>query len=223
MACGGDNMNDETPVGADSTAANRNAADGAAGTTGADRAGNRDLGADAPMARIGTRNPREFVEHMAATGVAEVKLGELAAQRASNAEVKKFAQRMVADHTKASTELKPIAAQLNVTMPTQPDQKHQELYDRLSKLKGAEFDREYMKAMVDGHEDVENELEQHAGDNSRPAGDRTVGTSGDAAQGQAAVNGWASKTLPSVRQHLEQAKQINDRLENQGNQSGQNR
>jgi putative membrane protein len=148
-----------------------------------------------------------FVEKMAQAGIAEVKLGQLAAERASNAQVKQFGRRMAADHQKANNELKQIASKMAVQMPTETDAKHQQLYDRLSKLKGAEFDREYMKAMVDGHQEVAQELERHADSGAKP-GDRSVGTSGTASQSEASVNAWASKTLPDVRQHLEQAKQI---------------
>jgi putative membrane protein len=155
-----------------------------------------------------------FVEHMASDGIAEVKLGQLAAERASNAEVKKFAQRMVADHSKAGDELKPVASRLNVKMPVEMDDEHQDLHDRLSKMKGAEFDREYMNAMVDGHEDVLDQLERKANDK---VGSRGVGTAGNDAD-DAAVTAWASKTLPTVRQHLEQAKQIQQKLDNRSTQ-----
>jgi putative membrane protein len=148
---------------------------------------------------------------MGGHGIAEVRLGQLAAERGSSPEVKRFGQRMVADHTKANEELKAIASQARVTLPSQPDEDHQELHSRLSRLSGQEFDREYMKAMVDGHEEVLRELETHASANAnRPAGDRAVGTSGDAS-GRSAAD-WASKTLPTVRQHRDEAKQINDTL-----------
>ena len=69
-----------------------------------------------------------------------------------------------------------------------------------------------MKAMVYGHEEVAKELERHAGPAARP-GERSVGTTGDAAAGaDASVSAWASKTLPGVRQHLEQARQIQAKL-----------
>ena len=140
---------------------------------------------------------------MSQANMAEVKLGQLAAERASNAQVKQFGRRMVTDHQKANNELKQIASKMAVQLPTAADAKHQELYDRLSKLKGAEFDKEYMKAMVDGHQEVAQELERHSDNNAR-----SVGTSGNASQPVSSVNAWASKTLPDVRQHLDQAKQI---------------
>jgi putative membrane protein len=186
---------------------------GAAGTSASDQQpAARDAGTAATLARASSADDdRAFVEKMGQVNTAEMKLGQLAAQRAANAEVKQFARRMVTDHEKANAELKQIAAKMAVQIPTALDAQHQELHDRLSKLKGAEFDKEYMKAMVDGHQEVAQELERHADSSARP-GDRSVGTSGAADQTHASVTGWASKTLPDVRQHLEQAKQIDQKL-----------
>ncbi len=213
IACGDRDMADSTATGADRTAAAGDASTPAAGTAGPDRTADRAPGATAPMARANeAADMNRFVEKMGQVGVAEVKLGELAAQRAANADVKQFGRRMVSDHQKANTELKQIASRMSVQLPTELDTKHQELYDRLSKLKGAAFDREYMKAMVDGHQEVAQELERHADSAAAKPGDRTVGTTGAAAPADASIHAWASKTLPDVRQHLEQARKIEDKL-----------
>ena len=74
---------------------------------------------------------------------------------------------MVTDHQKANIELKQIASKMAVQLPAEPDAKHQELYDRLVDAEGPEFDREFMQAMVDGHQEVAQELERHA-DGSAP-------------------------------------------------------
>ena len=135
IACGDTGgMNDNTAGTDRSAAANPNADTGAAGTAGA----NRDAGATAASARANNADDaNRFIEKMGHVGAAEIKLGQLAAERAANAEVKQFGRRMVADHQKASAELKQVAAKMSVTLPAQPDEKHQELADRLSKLKGA--------------------------------------------------------------------------------------
>ena len=213
VACDNANRNNDTTAATDRTgAATADRTPGTPGTAGSDQSASRDPGSAATMARASNAdNDREFVEKMGQVNLAEVKLGQLAGQRASNAQVKQFARRMVTDHEKANAELKQIASKMAVQIPAELDAKHQELYDRLSKLKGAEFDREYMKAMVDGHQEVAQELERHADSGARP-GDRSVGTSGDATQAHASVKAWASKTLPDVRQHLEQAKQIEAKL-----------
>jgi putative membrane protein len=206
---------ESTTPGTDTTASREAPGRGAGAESPAPgRSSDRDLGTSAPMTRASdAAEMNSFVEKMAAVGIAEVKLGELAAQRAANAEVKQFGRRMVADHQKANAELKQVAAKANITLPAETDKEHQDLLDRLSKLKGAEFDREYMMAMVDGHEDVAQELQRHA-DTPAQRGDRAVGTTGQGAQADqtAPVKQWAAKTLPAVQKHLEQARQIQGKL-----------
>ena len=89
-----------------------------------------------------------FIRTAAMDGMAEVEHGRLAGQNATNDEVKQFAQRMVGDHGKADDELKGLASGKNVTLPTELDAKHKAMQDKLSKMKGAAFDRAYMARMV---------------------------------------------------------------------------
>jgi putative membrane protein len=143
---------------------------------------------------------RDFIEEQLADGQHEVELGRLAQQRASNAQVKEFAQLMVRDHTQAGSDLKQIASKHNVALSTDEEaDDHNDLRDRLAKLNGAEFDREYINAMVDDHEKAVNAVEGKADDD-----------------GHAEVKAWAAKTLPTLRQHLERAKEIQQSLERRG-------
>jgi putative membrane protein len=141
---------------------------------------------------------------------AEVQLGELAIQRAQNTAVKEFAQMMVRDHSAGLDSLKQAVRGQDVDEPAQLDAEHQALYDRLSKLSGAAFDREYMMAMVDGHREVVDMLDDRA--DRSPAAKGTSGSSSDNSQMDDAVNQWASKALPTTRQHLQKAEQINSQL-----------
>ena len=95
-----------------------------------------------------------FIQAMTIAGLTEVQLGKIATERAVSADVKAFGQMMVKDHSQAGDELKQVASQLKIQPPTQLDQKHKDLVDKLSKLQGAEFDREYINAMVQGHQEV---------------------------------------------------------------------
>ena len=129
-----------------------------------------------------------FVKEAAMGGLAEVELGRLATQKADSADVKQFGQRMVDDHTKANDQLKPIAQQKNVAVPTQLTGKEKSLYDRLSKLSGPAFDAAYMRAMVDDHrKDV--------------AAFRKESQSGKDPE----VKQFASSTLPTLEEHLRMA------------------
>ena len=154
-------------------------------------------------------NAQSFINDLAIAGMTEIELGNLATQRAQNADVKAFGQMMVKDHTRSNTELIQIAKQMKVTPPAVLDMKHRELVDRLSKLKGADFDREYMNAMVPGHEEVAAKLRTIGGEPSTTArGAQSVGTSGS----DAALKKWASQALPTVQKHLERAKQLQQKV-----------
>ena len=101
---------------------------------------------------------RAFVNDMTIAGLAEVQLGKMASEKGSSADVKSFGQMMVKDHSQANDELKQAAAQLKIQPPREIDQKHKDLASKLSKLQGAEFDREYVNAMVQGHQEVLGKL-----------------------------------------------------------------
>lgn len=103
-----------------------------------------------------------FINDLTIANLAEVQLGKMASEKGSSPDVKSFGQMMVKDHTQANSDLKKVASQLNVQAPTQIDQKHKDLSDKLSKLSGAEFDREYINAMVMGHEEVLGKLRARA-------------------------------------------------------------
>lgn len=143
---------------------------------------------------------KNFFEDVAKANMAEIELGRLAGQKAHHPEVKKFAEMLVEDHTKALDELKSLAAQHTLQPPVEIAEKHRDLKERLSKLQAREFDKEYIQAMVDAHEDTVDKLEprvnERAGEN----------------QFENKINQWAAKTLPTVRQHLEKAKQLNETL-----------
>jgi putative membrane protein len=140
-----------------------------------------------------TRADRNFVAEAAQAGMAEVEHGNLAAQRATNPQVKQYAQRMVQDHTKANDELKAIASARGLTPPTAMDRKHHRAMEKLGKLNGPEFDREYMKHMVDDHKKTVSLFEKQA----------KSGKDGD-------LKSFAVKTLPILQEHLTLAQSTHD-------------
>jgi putative membrane protein len=113
--------------------------------------------------------------------------------------VKAFAQRMIDDHVKVQKELADAAAGAGIQWPTQLDEAHRQLQKRLSTLSNEKFDHEYMKAMVDGHRDLEKMLAAAPKSEDSPLA--------------AKVNQWAAKTLPGVRAHLKEAEQLYGELE----------
>jgi len=133
-----------------------------------------------------------WVTNIAKDGMAEIELGKLAASKASSDDVKKFGQRMADDHSKANDELKSIAQDKNITLPSDLDPKATALRDRLSKLSGEAFDRAYMRDMVADHQKAVSAF-------------RMESKSGKDAD----VKAWAAKTLPTIEDHLKMARDTN--------------
>jgi len=144
-------------------------------------AGHRQAGAAGAKAT----SDEAFMKEAAIGGMAEVELGKLASDKASDAKVKALGARMVTDHSKANEELKALAAKKNVMLPTAVDAKHKATYDRLSKLSGAAFDSAYVSDMMSDHEADVAKFGAVAKNSADPD-----------------VKAWAEKTLPTLREHL---------------------
>ena len=155
---------------------------------------------------------RDFVDNLTIAGMAEVELGRMAMERSDNDWVKQFGDMMVRDHSKAGEELKQIAMKYAIPTPAGLDQKHQDLKAKLSTLKGAEFDREYMNAMVEGHEDVMDRLQTRASEDRFGDDKGTVTPERSDNPVEASINEWAADALPRVRHHLDEATTIRESL-----------
>jgi putative membrane protein len=133
----------------------------------------------------------KFVTTAASDGMAEVNAGKLAQQKASSARIKSFASMMVTDHSKAGDELAAIAKTKNITLPTGPDADQQKMAADLSSKSGKDFDKAYVDGMVDGHE-------------------KAVKLFTDASQNckDADLKAFATKTLPTLKMHLDSIKAI---------------
>jgi putative membrane protein len=138
-----------------------------------------------------SRSDKNFMTRAAQDGMAEVALAELGTRQASNEEVKQFAQRMVDDHSKANNELRDMASKKGITLPSEMQAKHKSVQDRLGKLSGADFDREFMRAMVKDHDSAVALFEKQARTGSDPE-----------------LKVWAEKTLSTLREHQKIARDL---------------
>jgi putative membrane protein len=132
-----------------------------------------------------------FVKKAADGGMAEVALAKLAQEKATNADVKSFAARLEKDHSQANDDLKEVASKKNITLPAEPSKAHKAQHDKLAKLSGAEFDKAYVAAMVDDHQKDVREFSRVASGN-----------------GDADVKAFASKTLPTLKDHLQHVQEL---------------
>jgi len=146
-------------------------------------------------ASSGRFSDRHFLVKAAQGGMTEVELGQIAQQKASSPDVKQFGAHMVADHSKANDELKGIAQQKGVSIPTKLDARHQATVDRLNKLSGTDFDRAYVNDMVKDHQMDVAEF-QKASDSAQDPD----------------VKAFATKTLTVVKSHLADVQSLQSKI-----------
>lgn len=171
-----------------------------------------------------SHNDQNFIKDAARGGMMEVHMGQLGVQKAQSAGVKQFAQRLIDDHTKANTELRQLASSKGITLPeptkvagtytdtdtdrTQvrektdaesTDHKEHAALKKLEGLSGTEFDREFVKMAVKDHEKDVSEFEK--------ASKKSEDTE---------LKAWIDKTLPTLREHLSQAKSLESQVGNVG-------
>jgi putative membrane protein len=148
------------------------------------------LGADAISAA-------EFAKKAGAGGAAEVEMGKLGSQKATNAEVKAFAQKMVTDHTKANKELMAAAKAKGVEVPTEPDMIHKGMAEKFEHQSAdADFNHDFMQQMVRDHEATVELFQTAANDTTLDPEFRAL----------------AKKTLPTLEQHLKDAQKLEAKL-----------
>jgi putative membrane protein len=138
----------------------------------------------------GTLNDKDatFVKKVASIGAEEVEAGKLAAEHASDAQVKEFASTMVDDHSKANDELKSIVENKGISLPDAPQGAQKTELDSLKSKSGAAFDQAYANANVKGHQEAV----------------RLFTTASKSAK-DPEVKAFAEKTLPTLKHHLEMA------------------
>lgn len=141
------------------------------------------------------KSEKAFITKAASAGSMEVQLGQMAQQKGTSQEIKDFGKMMATDHGKANGELSTLISNKKIKVPGKLTAKHQKMVDKFTKLSGPDFDKKYAKEMVKDHtEDVEKfrKMSEKAKDPELKA--------------------WADKTLPVLEQHLQQAKDMAQKL-----------
>jgi len=136
---------------------------------------------------------KRFVQDAADKTATEVELGKLAQEKATNPSVKEFASKVIEDHQKVSEDLKNIAVQANVPLSTDLPKKAKKSHEKLSKLSGEEFDKEYAKQAAKEHKSLVKSFERQSKDSKIPA-----------------VKEFATRNLPTMIQHQEMAESLKE-------------
>ena len=153
---------------------------------------------DSPSVQTPVRTDEEtsdFLVKAANGGMTEVKLGEIAQQKAVNPKVKEFGSMMVRDHSAVNDQVKTLASQRNVALPTGVSEESQKDIEDCNKKSGNDFDKAYINAMIKKHESTIDMYEKAANKSN-----------------DAEVKTFINNTLPKVKQHLDSAKEIKKAL-----------
>ena len=135
---------------------------------------------------------RSFMRDAAFAGTAEVKASQLAVTKASDPQVKEFAQKMIADHTEANNKLKRLAASKGVTLPTEPSPTQQKSIQSLEGKAGSNFDRQFMDEFgTKAHHEAVGLFREEV-------------QSGEDSD----VKSFAVQTLPTLEKHLQHAAHV---------------
>ena len=140
---------------------------------------------------VNVKADNRFVREVTADNMLEVSMGQLAAGKAENSEVKQFAQRMVADHDKLQNDWVGMASKNGLNFKAGFGKNHRKKLDQLQKLSGKDFDRAYMTLMIQDHKDyVDYFRKEGRAANSAP------------------VRDLVAAGLPVLEQHWSMAKQV---------------
>lgn len=127
-----------------------------------------------------------FLQRASEGNMAEIQMGQLAQKNAANPLVKQDGEKMVTDHTMLENQVKQVASQLTITLPTTLNSKDRAAYKRLESKNGADFDKAYVEVMLTGHrKDVAEFKREIANTNNSD------------------VKTLAEKALPVIEEHLQ--------------------
>jgi putative membrane protein len=172
---------------------------------------------------------RDFVRDIAMKHLAETEISRVALQKSTDPDIRSFAQQVIDDHTSAGDSLKAVVSGQGIEWPAHLDEKHREIADALMKKQGAKFDRDFLEAMVEGHQNLTAKLESRldvqslaewktaaaARTRTRALPEPTVAMrdvevrpheSGNRATMQ--INQWAADTYPVAQKHLDTARRL---------------
>lgn len=187
----------------------------------------RGVGVGTGGAAADVKSDGEFVHDVAIMNMAEIELSRLAFDRSTRPDIKAFAQKLIEDYDLAGNNLRSIVSGQSI-WPAQLDEKHRELADELAKKQGADFDRDYMEAVIEGHQNLAARLESRL-DVRSVAEWKTAAAGRTESKALPApvemrdvqlrpiesgneltmrINQWAAETYPIAQKHLDTARRL---------------
>jgi putative membrane protein len=128
----------------------------------------------------------DFAIRASSGAMMEVQLGKIAQEKAVKQRIKDFGAMMVQDYTQANNDLKTRAAVQRITLPANPGAEDQQMINNLSKKSGKDFDKSYMRMMLEDHKKVLAEFKNASDKCNNPS-----------------IKYFAAQTLPVLQKHLD--------------------
>jgi putative membrane protein len=128
----------------------------------------------------------DFVMHASVGNTFEIEESKLALERASDPRIKAFAKQMILDHTSAEKKLEEAAGKEKLKTEPMLDETHKAMLDNLKTFDGPGFDKIYMADQIASHVETVALLSDYKVNGK-----------------DASLKGWADKSLPVVKGHLE--------------------
>jgi putative membrane protein len=151
---------------------------------------------EAKDTNISKEKDAKFLTTAAEINLEEIKLGQLAQQKSTMKDVKDLGQMIETDHSKNMEKLTTLAKKESIDLPSSLTDKGNDAYEKLSKLSGTSFDKEYCDMMVSGHKEAISEYEKEI-----------KGTK------NSDIKAFATTTLLDLRKHLEHATTCKNKYE----------
>lgn len=148
------------------------------------------MGSSASKTPLG-KDDSTFAMKAAVGGMTEVESGKVAQQNGQSDRVKSYGSMMVNDHTAANQELMSLASNKGLTLPTALPADAQKHVDAMKAMKGKSFDSHYVSMMLSDHKKDVAEFEKESKNGK-----------------DADLKAWATKTLPTLRAHLDSIQAI---------------
>jgi putative membrane protein len=142
------------------------------------------------LGQADAKTSKAFIEDGIQGDTSEIMIGKLAGQNGSSAGVKQFGETLVDDHSKAKNEKIAVAQKIGATVPAGASKEAQKEIDKLSKMSGADFDREFVMHMTMDHQKDVKEFEE------------------EAKAGHAETSNLAMMQLPTLQKHLQIAQSL---------------
>jgi putative membrane protein len=190
-ACNKNQASNQTPATSDTNAVSNTSSVGQSGPANAAQDTAGAAVGSMSAATLGSHDTGAFVSNAAQSDMYEIQAAQIAQQKSKNPDVKKFASEMIKDHTKLSSEMKPLITKAGQTPPTDLDQRRKGFLDNLKAADAGAFDKTYMDQQVAAHDEALTLMQGYAKDG-----------------GDAGLKAAAAKAVPTVQHHSDMAKQL---------------